>query len=560
VIGQTLNGRYTVTAMLGRGAMGTVYRALDAQTGREVAVKVLGRDLAFDREMLERFRREGEALRQLRHPNIVGYVDTFQHDGQQVIVMEYISGGNLHDLVKQGPLPIDRARRIALGLCDALTRAHDLNIIHRDLKPENVMLAEDGAPELTDFGVARLMEAGTKLTGTGTQVGTPYYMSPEAWQGQSLDAQSDIWSLGVVLYEMLSGTVPFGGDTVVAVMNKVLTATLPDLNTLRPDAPPALVKIIRKMLTRDKAKRYQTMRQVGVDLEQAAGAAPSASSQTSGLRPSLVPPRSRAKWIWGAAAVGLVGLVLCSGTIVAIAVKVRAPVTPPPTQTAGVVADTSMPPPMTEPMATAPPTAEPAAAPTATVVVKPTVVPATSKFVGCRSWSDNFSSTYGWGDENAGWAKWGHLNGEYRMTINQANSVLMRCDFCSETIDSLRVSVAARVTLGYGTWGIYYFLADERWYAFELSSSGNALLKKYDGYRTQVISEPNTVSLQASNRLTVEAIDGVATAYLNGVQVASAPYSALPSGRNTEVGLITTTQASAPFEVMFDDFEFSACP
>jgi serine/threonine protein kinase len=210
-IGNVLHDRYTLTARLGKGAMGMVYRADDKQTGQAVAVKVIARDLAFEPDMLERFRREGEALRQLRHPNIVGFVDMFQHEEQQVIIMEYVPGGSLFQLIKQGPVPLDRARSIALELCDALTRAHHLNIIHRDIKPENVLLAEDVTPRLTDFGVARLIGEGTRLTGTGTQVGTPYYMSPEAWQGQHLDGQTDIWSLGVVLFEMLAGQVPFGG-------------------------------------------------------------------------------------------------------------------------------------------------------------------------------------------------------------------------------------------------------------------------------------------------------------------------------------------------------------
>src|SRR3990172_1489563 len=247
--------------------MGTVYRATDSQTREEVAVKVLNRELAFSPELLERFRREGEALRQLRHPNIVGLVDTFKHEGQQVIVMEYVAGGSLHSLIKQGPLTVDHARKIALGLCDALTRAHDLGIIHRDIKPENILVAADGTPKLTDFGIARLLTESTRLTRSGIQVGTPYYMSPEAWEGKPLDGQADIWSLGIVLFEMLAGEVPFGGDTLVAVMNKVLTAPLPDLKQLRPDAPPGLAEITQRMLVRDKAGRYQTMREVGADLE-----------------------------------------------------------------------------------------------------------------------------------------------------------------------------------------------------------------------------------------------------------------------------------------------------
>jgi hypothetical protein len=331
MLGQTLDSRYTITARLGKGAMGAVYRALDKQTEQEVAVKVIARELALDVAMLERFRREGEALRQLRHPNIVGFVDMFEFEEQHVIVMEYVPGGNLHQLLKQGPLPLDRCRRVALELCDALTRAHYLNIIHRDLKPENVMLAADGTPKLTDFGVARLISEGTRLTGTGTQVGTPFYMSPEAWEGKPLDAQTDIWSLGIMLYEMLSGQVPFSGDTIVAVMHQVLNAPLPDLSTLRPDVPPGLAQIVHRMLARDKAERYQSMRELGADLERGepltlipgkarsaaakptrAKAPPTVARAAKGQPAAPAPSQRFPWWLVGAGALGVLALVVAA--------------------------------------------------------------------------------------------------------------------------------------------------------------------------------------------------------------------------------------------------------
>ena len=297
MLGQTLNNRYAINAQLGKGAMGVVYAATDKTTHQKVALKVISQDLALESEMLARFKREGEALRQLRHRNIVAFVDMFERKGQFVIVMEYVAGGDLHALLRQGPLDAWRAAQIALDLCDALASAHRLDIIHRDIKPENVLLAEDGTPKLTDFGVARLLSAGTRLTGTGTQVGTPYYMSPEAWEGQALDAQADVWSLGVVLFEMLSGKVPFAGDTIVAVMNQVLTSPLPDLSQLRADIPPELVKVVRRALTRDKAQRYATIRQMGTDVEQvllasktAAGPVADGASAAQTVLPTVLKP------------------------------------------------------------------------------------------------------------------------------------------------------------------------------------------------------------------------------------------------------------------------------
>lgn len=266
MIGQKLNNRYTLISMLGEGGMGEVYLADDEQTRQQVAVKILARQLTAHPESLERFRREAKTLRQLDHPNIVKFIDAFEHERQYVIVMEYVPGGSLHSLLKKEQLQIERARQIALGLCDALIRSHQLSIIHRDIKPENVLLDEHRTPKLADFGVARLSE-GTRMTRSGTQVGTPYYMSPEAWEGKTLDGQADIWSLGALLFEMLSGQIPFSGDTPLTVMNKIFTSELPDLKKLRKDVPNDLAQIVKRMLAKDKSVRYKTMRQVAVDLE-----------------------------------------------------------------------------------------------------------------------------------------------------------------------------------------------------------------------------------------------------------------------------------------------------
>jgi eukaryotic-like serine/threonine-protein kinase len=263
-----INRRYQITALLGKGAMGQVYLATDEQTQQPVALKVIAQSLTLDADLVERFRREGEALRQLRHRNIVAFVEMFDYQGHQIIAMEYVSGGNLHALIQKGELPLPRIREIALDVCDALICAHRLNIIHRDIKPKNILLTDTGIPKLADFGVARLMEATTQLTSTSTMVGTPPYMSPEAWEGQPLDAQADVWSLGVMLFEMLTGEVPFRAETTASVMHKVLNARLPDLQALRPDTPPALVQIVERALTRDKTRRYASVRLMSVDIDQ----------------------------------------------------------------------------------------------------------------------------------------------------------------------------------------------------------------------------------------------------------------------------------------------------
>lgn len=310
MINQTFNNRYKISSRLGKGAMGIVYKAIDIQSGREVALKVISGNLDVESEFLGRFKREGETLQQLKHPNIVEFLDAFEYEENYVIVMEYVSGRNLHDLIKKGKLSLKHANHIALGLCDALIHSHKLGIIHRDIKPENILLKEDGTPKLADFGVARLNEA-TRMTRSGTQVGTPYYMAPEAWEGKHLDAQADIWSLGVVIFEMLTGEVPFGGDTGAAVMNKVLTTNPPNIKSLRKEIPSSVVKIVNRMLTRDKKRRYQTMWEVITDLErnQSKTSLLSTKRKSDSVKQSV----SIKIWLWGI--VGFIGIVTVIGFI-----------------------------------------------------------------------------------------------------------------------------------------------------------------------------------------------------------------------------------------------------
>ncbi|MDQ4076999.1 MAG: protein kinase, partial [Chloroflexota bacterium] len=193
---------------------------------------------------------------------------TFEQDDRHCLVMEYVPGGTLRDLLdKEGALPLKRVLAIALELADALTRAHHLGIIHRDLKPENVLLAEDGTPRLTDFGVARLEGEEVRLTRTGSLVGSPAYMSPEALRGEELDARSDIWSFGVLLYEMLTGKRPFKGEQITQVLISILQDPVPSLADFRPEVPQALVALIEQMLVKERKARLASMRQVAAQLE-----------------------------------------------------------------------------------------------------------------------------------------------------------------------------------------------------------------------------------------------------------------------------------------------------
>ncbi|MFC1960909.1 protein kinase [Chloroflexota bacterium] len=262
---KVIGEHYQLQDELGVGGMGTVYYGVDRRTRQPVAIKQL-KPALIDTDLLERFRREGQALRDLNHPNIVKLLDTIEQDGQHYLVMEYVSGGDLKQRMEQGRLSLQDILLYALDLADALTRAHRLNIIHRDLKPANVLLADDGTLRLTDFGVARFGSQ-ERLTNKGTIFGTVDYLPPEALNNKGVDARSDIWSFGVMLFEMLSGEKPFDDDTLAAKIKAILTDPLPDLGELASDIPPALVNLVNRMLERNRADRVSSVRVVGAELE-----------------------------------------------------------------------------------------------------------------------------------------------------------------------------------------------------------------------------------------------------------------------------------------------------
>ncbi len=263
-----LADRFEVGDRLGRGGMGDVFLGRDLQTGDQVAVKLLKPEIVeHDPDLVKRFDREGEMLRKLNHPNIVTILATLQEDGKHYIVMEYVGGGSLQDLLQQQPqLPVQRVLEIALDIADALTRAHRLNIIHRDIKPANVLIDEEGLPRLTDFGVAHMGDR-TRLTETGSLIGTYAYLSPEACQGVDLDERADIWAFGVMLYEMLAGQRPFVSDKVGTLLVQIMNQPVPSLIEYRPDVPIELAELVHWMLEREREDRAPTVRVVGAQLE-----------------------------------------------------------------------------------------------------------------------------------------------------------------------------------------------------------------------------------------------------------------------------------------------------
>ena len=262
-----LAGRYSVERSVGHGGMAQVYEGTDTVLGRTVAIKVLAPQYASDDAFVARFRREAQAVAQLNHPGVVSVYDTGSDDGVHYIVMEYVSGRTLADILeKEGRLQPERAAEIAAQIAQALSFAHAAGIIHRDVKPANIMLSSQGSVKVMDFGIARALSTQT-LTQTATVLGTASYLSPEQAQGEAVDARSDIYSLGVVLYEMLTGRPPFTGDTPVAVAYKHVRETPPVPSDIVPEVSPELDAVVMKAMAKNPANRYASASEMAEDLE-----------------------------------------------------------------------------------------------------------------------------------------------------------------------------------------------------------------------------------------------------------------------------------------------------
>jgi serine/threonine protein kinase len=267
ILGTSLNGRYRLEARIAAGGMSTVYRALDETLERQVAVKLMNREVASDSDQLERFRREARAVAQLSHPHIVGVIDAGEDDGRPYIVFEYVEGETLKERIRRlGRLPITEAVAYAIEIARALGAAHAHHIVHRDVKPQNVLIDHEGSAKVTDFGIARTLEE-EGLTADGRVLGTTDYVSPEQALGQHVTGQSDLYSLGVVLYEMLTGEVPFKGENQVAVAMKHVRETIPDVQHKRPEVSAALAGVLETATAKRVDDRYADDAELIADLE-----------------------------------------------------------------------------------------------------------------------------------------------------------------------------------------------------------------------------------------------------------------------------------------------------
>jgi eukaryotic-like serine/threonine-protein kinase len=268
VVGDKIAGRYELQELIGHGGMSSVYKARDSLLERNVAVKILHQQYNADDEFVERFKREARSAAQLQHPNIVTVIDRGEEDGRQYIVFEHIDGENLKEfLARKGRLDVREALEIALEIARALSFAHGHGLVHRDVKPQNVLLNGDGRAKVTDFGIARSLEVDSGMTQTGTVLGTSNYIAPEQASGQPVDAQSDVYSLGIVLYELLAGKVPFPGESFVVVAMKHVNEPPPSILDTRRDVPVRVADAIDRALEKDPARRLPSMAAFAAELE-----------------------------------------------------------------------------------------------------------------------------------------------------------------------------------------------------------------------------------------------------------------------------------------------------
>ncbi|HYC82003.1 MAG TPA: protein kinase [Solirubrobacterales bacterium] len=322
MIGKVLSGRYRLEAKLGSGGMSTVYLARDTTLDRPVAVKVMHREMSEQADQLERFRQEARAVAKLSHPNVVAVIDAGEDKGHPYIVFEYVEGETLKQRINRvGALDAQEALAYAIEIARGLTVAHARKMVHRDIKPQNVLIDSEGRAKLTDFGISRQLER-DGLTATGRVLGTTDYVSPEQAMGHGVDQRSDVYSLGVVLYEMLIGQVPYHADSQVGVAMKHVNEDMPDVQTRRPELSAAAALVVERATAKDPNQRYQDVGEMIDDLSTALEVEAARAGSTTGEATSVlqaVPPAkrklsSRARWSWAA----ILLLVLVGGGALAL--------------------------------------------------------------------------------------------------------------------------------------------------------------------------------------------------------------------------------------------------
>jgi serine/threonine protein kinase len=324
LLGTLLSGRYRLDARIGSGGMSTVYRAFDTTLEREVAIKLMNREIAAKPDQLERFRREARAVAQLSHPHVVGIIDAGEDSSRPYIVFEYVEGETLKQRIRRlGRLPIGEAVAYAIEIARALEAAHARHIVHRDVKPQNVLIDEEGSAKVTDFGIARMLDDEEEgLTADGRVLGTTDYVSPEQALGHPVTGQSDLYSLGIVLFEMLTGDVPYRGENQVAVAMKHVREPLPDVQVRRPEVSAALAAVVDSATDKELSHRYPDAAAMIADLEDALAIEAARAGQTTGEATTVLrtlPKRARRRVPLRLRSPGLfVAVAVLAGIVVAL--------------------------------------------------------------------------------------------------------------------------------------------------------------------------------------------------------------------------------------------------
>jgi predicted Ser/Thr protein kinase len=317
-------GTYQIVEELGRGGMAVVYRAYQPSLNRYVAIKVLPPQLSFDDGFVQRFRREAQAAARLRHPNIVVVHDVAQHEGIHYIVMEYLAGRTLKQVIEQdGPLPLSQATRIVEQVASALDYAHLQGFVHRDVKPSNIFVDQSHHVTLTDFGIAKAASESEPLTRTGLIMGTPEYMAPEQAEGSSVDHRTDLYALGIVLYHMLVGRLPFQGTTPHATLHAVIYEPPPPLRRIDPSISPAIEAVALRAIAKQPSQRFQRGADLVAALRTAMAGGPErvvAPPPPAGVRPPppARPPQRRSPTLWVMAGLVAVLLILLGALVLLI--------------------------------------------------------------------------------------------------------------------------------------------------------------------------------------------------------------------------------------------------
>jgi eukaryotic-like serine/threonine-protein kinase len=292
MVGEVLADRYELEELVGTGGMSSVFRAHDRLLDRKVALKILHQQYSSDDDYVERFRREARSVAALSHPNIVTVIDRGEHAGRQFIVFEYVQGENLKRLIeRRGPAPVATALELAMQIARGLSFAHQQGLVHRDVKPQNVLLNGDGQAKVTDFGIARSLDVQHGMTQTGTVLGTSDYIAPEQAQGQRVDEHTDVYSLGVVLYELLTSEVPFPGENFVAVAMRHINEAPPSIRDKRPDVPPRVEAAVQRAMAKQPEDRFATMAEFCRELEACLAELQQAGTQV--VQPVASPRRAR---------------------------------------------------------------------------------------------------------------------------------------------------------------------------------------------------------------------------------------------------------------------------